>query len=138
LNFGHKYGVHVASVIRGLRRINIPGANVRLFPGDTIQVIGTDEQLAEFGKQTERVATGAEEDDLEKREMELKQFVIATDSPFLGKNIRESGLRDRFKCLVVGVEKQDGELHAPDVSAAFEEGDVVWVVGEKNDVKKLL
>jgi CPA2 family monovalent cation:H+ antiporter-2 len=70
--------------------------------------------------------------------MELKQFVIATDSPFLGKNIRESGLRDRFKCLVVGVEKQDGELHAPDVSAAFEEGDVVWVVGEKNDVKKLL
>jgi CPA2 family monovalent cation:H+ antiporter-2 len=39
---------------------------------------------------------------------------------------------------VVGVEKQDGELHAPDVSAAFEEGDVVWVVGEKNDVKKLL
>jgi CPA2 family monovalent cation:H+ antiporter-2 len=138
LNFGHKYGVHVASVIRGLRRINIPGANVRLFPGDTIQVIGTDAQLAEFGKQTERVATGAEEDDLEKREMELKQFVIATDSPFLGKNIRESGLRDRFKCLVVGVEKQDGELHAPDVSAAFEEGDVVWVVGEKNDVKKLL
>ena len=42
LNLGHKYGVHVASIIRGMHRINIPGANVRLFPGDTIQVIGTD------------------------------------------------------------------------------------------------
>ena len=38
LNLGHKYGVHVASIIRGMHRINIPGANVRLFPGDTIQV----------------------------------------------------------------------------------------------------
>jgi hypothetical protein len=50
LNLGNKYGVHVASIIRGLHRINIPGANVRLLPGDTIQVIGTDEQLAEFSK----------------------------------------------------------------------------------------
>jgi CPA2 family monovalent cation:H+ antiporter-2 len=138
VNFGHKYGVHVASIIRGMRRINIPGANVRLFPGDTIQVIGTDEQLAEFGRQTERVATGAEDEDLEKREMELKQFVIDTDSPFLGKNIRESGLRDKFKCLVVGVEKSDGELHAPNIGVPFEEGDIVWVVGEKDDVKRLL
>ena len=27
LNLGHKYGVHVASIIRGMHRINIPGAN---------------------------------------------------------------------------------------------------------------
>jgi CPA2 family monovalent cation:H+ antiporter-2 len=138
VNFGHKYGVHVASIIRGLHRINIPGANVRLFPGDTIQVIGTDEQLAEFGRQTERVATGAEEEDFERREMELKQFVIDADSPFKGKNIRESGIRDKFKCLVVGVEKGDGDLHAPNIGVPFEEGDIVWVVGEKDDVKRLL
>ena len=39
-----------------MHRINIPGANVRLFPGDTIQVIGTDEQLGEFARQAERVS----------------------------------------------------------------------------------
>jgi CPA2 family monovalent cation:H+ antiporter-2 len=138
LNFGHKYGVHVASIIRGLHRINIPGANVRLFPGDTLQVIGTDAQLAEFGRQTERVSTAAEEEDFERREMQLKQFVIDAGSPFLGQNIKESGLRDRYKCLVVGVEKDDGNLHAPNVSAPFEEGDIVWVVGEKEDVRRLL
>lgn len=32
LNLGYKYGVHVASIIRGMHRINIPGANVRCFP----------------------------------------------------------------------------------------------------------
>jgi CPA2 family monovalent cation:H+ antiporter-2 len=138
LNFGHKYGVHVASVLRGLRRINIPGANVRLFPGDVIQVIGTDEQLAEFGRQTDRVAAGAEDEDFERREMQLSQIVITAESPFLGRTIRESGLRDKYRCLVVGVEQSDGNLHAPQVSVPFEEGDIVWVVGEKDDVKRLL
>ena len=30
LNFGKKYGIHVASILRGRKRINIPGASVRL------------------------------------------------------------------------------------------------------------
>ena len=138
LNLGHKYGVHVASIIRGMHRINIPGANVRLFPGDTIQVIGTDEQLGEFARQAERVSAAAEEEDLEKREMSLKQFVIDTHSPFLGKNIRESGIRDEYKCLVVGVEKGDSNLMTPDINIPFAEGDMVWVVGERADVYRLL
>lgn len=138
LNLGHKYGVHVASIIRGMRRINIPGANSRLFPGDTIQVIGTDEQLSLFARQVERISSGAEEEDIEKREMNLKQFVIDADSPFLGKNIRESGIRDEYKCLVVGVEREDGNLMQPDIAIPFSEGEVVWVVGEHDDVHRLL
>lgn len=138
LNLGHKYGVHVASILRGMHRINIPGANVRLFPGDTIQVIGTDEQLGEFARQVERVATAAEEEDLEKREMSLKQFIIDGNSPFLGKTIKESGIRDEYKCLVVGVEREDGNLMRPEVNIPFTEGNVVWVVGEREDVYRLL
>lgn len=138
LNLGHKYGVHVASIIRGKHRVNIPGAGVRLFPGDTIQVIGTDEQLGEFARQVERVSSAAEEEDIEKREMNLKQFIIDGHSPFLGKNIKESGIRDEYRCLVVGVEKEYGTLMAPDANVPFAEGDMVWVVGEQGDVYRLL
>ena len=138
LNLGHKYGVHVASVIRGMHRINIPGANVRLFPGDTIQVIGTDEQLGEFARQVERISSAAEEEDIEKREMNLKQFMVDGNSLFLGKSIKESGIRDDYRCLVVGVERGDGNLMRPDVNMIFNEGDVVWVVGERDDVYHLL
>jgi CPA2 family monovalent cation:H+ antiporter-2 len=138
LNLGNKYGVHVASIIRGLHRINIPGANVRLFPGDTIQVIGTDEQLAEFSKQVERVANAAEENEIEKREMHLRQFVIDGQSPFLNVTIKDSGIRNMFHCLVVGVEKEDGNLLSPEANMLLEAGDVVWVVGEKEDVYHLV
>ena len=138
LNFGKKYGVHVASIIRGLHRINIPGANIRLFPGDTIQVIGTDAQLTEFSHQVERVSNAAEENEIEKREMHLKQFVVDGKSPFLNTTIKESGIRNMFRCLVVGVEKEDGNLLSPEANMLLEAGDVVWVVGEKEDVYHLV
>lgn len=55
LDFGKKYGVHVASIIRGAHRINIPGGGNRIFPNDKLQVIGTDEQLSAFSSQLERL-----------------------------------------------------------------------------------
>ena len=138
LNLGRKYGVHVVSIIRGMHRINIPGANVRLFPGDTIQVIGTDEQLSEFSRQVERVSNAAEENEIEKREMHLKQFVVDGESPFLNMSIMNSGIRNDYRCLVVGVEKESGNLMSPEADMLLEDGDVVWVVGEKEDVYHLV
>ena len=138
LNLGNKYGVHVASIIRGQRRINIPGANVRLFPGDTIQVIGTDEQLSVFSKQVECASMPSEEDEIEKREMHLKQFVVDGKSPLLNMTIKDSGIRNLYHCLVVGVEKEDGNLLSPEADMVLEKGDVVWVVGEQEDVYQLV
>ena len=37
-----------------------------------------------------------------------------------------------------GVEKADGNLHTPDVTSPFEEGDILWIVGEKEDVEKVM
>lgn len=138
LAIGQKYGVHIASILRGNHRINIPGASTRIYPGDKIQVIGTDEQLTEFGEELTDAAIDQNEPDIEKHEMSLKQFVIDKDSVFLGKSIRESGIRDKYKCLIVGVERANDALKTPDVNIPFEEGDIIWVVGENDDVYKLV
>ena len=137
LNLGKKFGVHVASILRGKRRINIPGGSVRLFPMDKIQVIGTDEQLSVFN---EAMQNGAkiDWDVYEKSEMALRQFIIDADSVFLGKTIRESGIRDKYHCMIAGIENEDGALMVPDVNVPLVEGDVVWVVGEKEDVYQLI
>lgn len=137
LNLGKKYGIHVASILRGRRRLNIPGGSVRLFPLDKIQVIGTDEQLSVFGEEMTRVAS-MDPNVYEKSEMTLKQFIIDADSVFLGKTLRESGIRDKYHCLIAGVEREEEVLMTPDVNAPFEEGDVVWVVGENENVHKLV
>mgnify|MGYP002546150618 CR=1 FL=1 len=137
LNLGKKFGVHVASILRGKRRINIPGGSVRLFPMDKIQVIGTDEQLNVFNEAMQN-GTKVDWDVYEKSEMTLKQLIVDSDSMFLGKTIRESGIRDKYHCMIAGVESEDGTLMIPDVNVPLEEGDVVWVVGEKEDVYQLV
>lgn len=137
LNLGKKYGIHVVSILRGKRRINIPGGNVRLFPMDKIQVIGTDEQLNVFGEEMSR-GIYIDTEVFEKSEMTLKQFMIDADSAFLGKTLRNSGIRDKFHCLIAGVERDAEVLMTPDVNVPFEEGDVLWIVGETEDVYRLV
>lgn len=137
LNFGNRYGVHVVSILRGKRRINIPGASVRLFPQDKIQVIATDEDLNVFSEEMNKSSV-MQSDVIEKSEMILRQFRVDENSPFLNKTLKESGIREKYRCLIVGVDRDGETLHAPDPHEPFMEGDVVWIVGENNDVYKLI
>lgn len=138
LDLGKKYGVHVASIIRGKHRLNIPGGENRIYPGDTLQVIGTDDQLSVFTTQAEKVSDYHSDDNFEKREMYLKQFVIVAGSPFCKRTIRECGVRNKYHCLVVGIELTTGDsLHKPDVNLPLNEGDILWVVGEKDNLAAL-
>lgn len=138
LDLGKKYGVHVTSIIRGTHRVNIPDGASCIFPNDTLQIIGTDEQLSAFSAMAEKAVLPPDGEDLEKREMKLSQFIVDKKSPFVGRNIIESGFRSNYHCLVVGIESAgEDALRAPDVHAPLRENDVVWVVGEAANLKKL-
>ena len=136
-NFGQRYGVHVVSILRGNKRINIPNANEHLFPHDRIQVIGTDKYLEAFGTALKR-HEGTVPENLNDSEMILRRLVIGPDSPFLGKNLQESGIRNHYHCLVAGIEKDDGTLHVPDAHIPLTRGDTIWVVGEHKDIDTLM
>ena len=138
LNFGKRFGIQVVSILRGGLRINIPKATARIFPHDRIQVIGSDADLEAFGNQLSASAIDLEDERYRSGEMLLRCVPVTGISPFLGKTIRDSGIRDHYHCLVAGVEKADGQLHTPDVTSVFEEGDVLWVVGEKEDVERVM
>ena len=101
LSLGKKYGVHISSILRGGFRLNIPDGDYMLFPNDRLQVIGSDEQLARFGDALMSDLL-PEEMELENREMKLRQLIINSDSPFIGKTLEESGIRNIYSCMVVG------------------------------------
>ncbi len=133
LNLGRKYGVHVSSILRGGFRLNIPDGNYILYPGDKLQVIGSDEQLTKFREAIETEVMG-EDTEMEKREMKLRQIIISEDSPFIGKTIEESGIRRLYNCMVVGLEEGKENLSSVPLTRKFEEGDILWVVGEQQDL----
>ena len=137
LNLGRKYGVHVSSIMRGGMRINIPDGDYIIFPGDKLQAIGSDEQLTKFRNALETEVLG-EDLELEKREMLLRQFIIDKSCPFVGKTLEESGIRSRYSCMVVGMEEGKENLSSVGPKHRFEEGDIIWIVGEKEALDKLM
>ena len=137
LNLGRKYGVHISSIMRGGCRLNIPDGDYIIFPGDKLQAIGSDDQLTKFRNAIENEVL-REDYELEKREMKLRQFIIAQDSPFIGKTLEESGIRSRYSCMVVGMEEGKENLSPVGPKRRFEEGDILWIVGEQEALDVLM
>ena len=137
LDLGRKYGVHVSSILRANYRLNIPDGNYIIFPGDKLQVIGSDEQLAKLGEAINEEVLG-EDPNLEHREMKLRQLIIGHESPFVGKTLEESGIRDTYSCMVVGLEEGKENLSPFNPKRRFQEGDIIWIVGEEDNLKTLL
>ena len=134
LDFRNKCGVNVVTIIRGEQRINIPGGEERLFPFDKLIVVGTDTELESFLQYTEeryrQNQSVLQKEEL--KEVNMEQFVINQGSDLIGRSIRESGIRDKSACLVIGIERGVSSIMNPSPSTVFEEGDIVWIVGERD------
>ena len=136
LNLGKKYGIHITSILRANHRLNIPDGDYVIFPGDKLEVIGSDEQLAKFREAVAKEVFG-EDINLEDREMKLRQMIIGSDSPFIGKTLIESGIRDLYSCMVVGLEEGKENLSHVSPQRKFQEGDILWIVGEEEALQAL-
>lgn len=137
LHLRQRFGIDMSSILRGNHRINIPNGETVIFPGDKLQVIGNDEQTQKFAMAL-RQDIIPEDVEIEKREMKLRQLIICGGSEFLGKTLVESGIRDRYNCMVVGLEEGEENLTKIAPSRTFEKGDIVWLVGEEEDLRQIL
>ena len=137
LHLRERFGVDMSSIMRGSQRLNIPNGDTVIFPGDKLQVIGNDDQLQKFAN---ALSTDLIPEDLEieKREMKLRQLIISGKSEFCGKSLLESGIRDKYNCMVVGLEEGQENLTKIAPTRTFEKGDILWIVGEESDLQKIM
>lgn len=130
------FGVTIALIERGRKKITAPGRDEHLYPGDHLFVIGTDEQIDHLRLK----AQGDVSIDSrlhESSEYSLEPFLVQEESPFVGRTIRGSGLREETSGLVVGVERSGVRFLNPDSSFQIQANDLVWVVGESKKIRAL-
>ena len=137
LKLRNRFGVHISSILRGSKHINIPNGGTILFPGDKLQAIGNDEQLTKLSKAM-KAELQPTITDIEKHEMKLRSFTISKTSPFIGKTLKDSGIRDEYNCMVVGVDEGQQNLTLITPSRCLQAGDILWVVGEEKDLERIL
>ncbi len=130
-NLRNKYGVNIVSIQRGGEGIPLPSGDTRIFPADTIGVIGTDEQLqlllhvVEASDSSEHNALKG----VNPSNFKMTSVLLTDDSVLIGKSATTANLRREYAALVVALQR--GEEYVPvDGSECFRPGDVVWLVGD--------
>ena len=137
LHLRQRFGVDMSSIRRGTQRLNIPNGETIIFPGDKLQVIGNDEQLQKFASSLENEII-PEDPEIEKREMKLRQLIISSKGEFCGKSLTESGIRDKYNCMVVGLEEGREYLTKVSPTYIFKKNDILWIVGEEKDLQTIM
>lgn len=136
LQWREHIGVNVASIKRGQITIVLPTRDEKIFPGDKLYIICTDSQekrmaaILRANKKALKNITDVE--------MRLEKYLIESDSAYKGKTIKTSGLREKVHGIVVGVERNGERILNPESGWLIEEGDVIWIVGEKKLVNSIL
>ena len=134
-NVRKKFGVNIVSVQRDQQTITVPSGERRIFPGDVLGVIGTDEQIANVLPVIER-SREAMPDEAAPSDFKLVRIQLTEASPLVGKSPRNSGLRDRYDSLVLAVQR-DEEYTDQDPDMIFEAGDILWLVGSEKVLNSL-
>ena len=129
--------VNVVTIVRGNIRINIPGGDERLYPFDKIIVVGSDDDLVHFRTYIDEKYQAYNKNLSGSKEVNIEQFQIQKGSKLIGRSIQESGIRDKAACRVIGIERGETSLKNPVPTTVFEEGDIVWVVGEHEKIVHL-
>ena len=134
LDISHCCGVMIAAIIRGSHRLNIPDGNTMLFPSDRIEAIGSDESLQQF---QERLGAAHHAYPQVANKLQLRRVIIREDSPFVGLDLRNSGIRSHYHCMVVGFEDSAGNIIPAQADRIIVRNDALWIVGVDNSLQTL-
>ena len=136
LNIGQDNGVHVAAIVRGRLRINIPGGNNMVFSGDILELVGDDESI-EIVRQRMNANTTSIDNYPKAEALKLHKFVISGDSKLIGVSLGKSKIREQFHCMILGFEDSEGNLIPTKPNRNIQYNDTMWVIGEYENLELL-
>lgn len=130
-----EFGVTLAMIERGGRRILAPTRDEKLLPGDKLFLIGADEPLAKARALIEKTP----EEDLAplSEAFGLTSLKLLPTDTFVNKSIRDCGLRESVNGLIVGLERDGRRYLSPDSSMELLAKDLIWIVGDRELIQTL-
>lgn len=131
-----RFGINIVAIQRGMQTIIAPKPFENIFPKDTLIVLGTDEQIDQAKPEIEiplNISTLFPSN----ANYRLRHLKLTHSSPFVSLTIRESGIREKYHAMVVGIERDHTRIINPDTDLRMNLGDIVWVVGEISMIEKL-
>jgi CPA2 family monovalent cation:H+ antiporter-2 len=136
LAWREQFGINIVYIKRGERLVQAPGRDMRLMPFDQLGIIATDMQIQAFKPAFDSLETGSQ-DQPKIADISLQKIIVDEHTKLKGKDIRNSGLRERTNGIVVGIERNNQRILNPDSGLKLEWGDIIWIVGERKKIQQL-
>lgn len=136
LNWREKYGISVVYIKRGDTLIYAPGPHSKILPFDHLGIIATDEQMKHFRPafETKEILNG---ENYDVNDIIIERFIINENNPLKDTSIKDSKIRENINGMIIGVERDNQRIANPSADTILQEHDIVWIVGEKKQLKKL-
>jgi CPA2 family monovalent cation:H+ antiporter-2 len=135
LDLRTRYGVNLAGIQRGGKRYPVPSGDMRIFPGDVLGVIATEEQIQRMLPLVE--AQNEQGDDNSIPDVKFVHFAISEQSPIVGVKLEKAGLREDYGALLVAVQRGEDDYISPTPGLTFLAGDILWIVGNPKQLSSL-
>jgi len=126
-NIRQQYGISVVMIQRGSNIIVVPSGETRIFPGDVIGVIGTDEQISAVLPVID-VDAPAAQGTHGLTDFKLTNVTLTEASPLIGMTLATADVRRNYQTHVVSLERY-GEYFDHPANIPLEPGDRLWIVG---------
>lgn len=133
----NQHGVNIVAILRGVEIIVSPKPSEILFPNDEILVLGTDKNIENVRSFLEIPSTTSPHPST-LNGYDLKHVLFKGNSRFPeGISIRNSGIREQYHSMVVGVEKNGKRIMNPDSDMSIQNGVILWLVGPAENLSNL-
>lgn len=134
LDLRSRYGVNLVNIQRAGKSHPVPSGDMRIFPGDVLGVIATEEQIQYL---LPLIESQTEVTDESNHEVKFIHFAISQNSPIVGVTLEDSHLREDYGALLVAVQRGEDEYISPTPDLTFSTGDVLWIVGDPKQLSRL-
>lgn len=131
-----RFGINIVAIQRGMESIIAPKPSEVILPGDTLIMLGTDDQLDQARPELEipvNIATKFPTN----ANYRLRHLKLTENSPMTNRTIRDSHIRETYHAMIVGIEREAQRIINPDTDMKLLPNDIVWVVGEVNMLSAL-
>lgn len=152
LEWGRTFRLNVIRMRRGKKVVNLPEGKEVLKAGDYIAVYGALHSIDNFrliyseralifqGDETLTLCHYIKNQDhiQDKDQLYCYGILIKKGSSYVGKSIRDSGLKNNRQCFVIGVERELLPITEPSPNFILRADDILWVLGTVETVLYLL
>lgn len=132
------YGVSISSIQRGQRFLPLPEKEERIFPGDILGIIGTDDQIKRLNDDIEKDEhTHAAQAPARQPEIVLRSLRLSPNSPIIDKPLGATHIRRDYYAMIVKIRRGEDQYIQPDAKTILRAGDLVWFVGDEASLNKM-